>query len=204
MPRLIAGACLALLAAGAAAQEREDRTLLGTDQMQAIVNEASGERAMHHVLELVPYPRVRPPSEYEGHFRESEVMARLAKEYGFSNVEIESFPSPQRLWQPTRGELWLTSPQTRKLYDIHDVAVSLGANSGDGDLAAEVVDVGVGARAEDYAGRDVKGKISPILFAVAIPVALVAPIASMVIYAGVVVLWLVPDRRMERAMQADR
>jgi len=36
------------------AQEREDRTLLNWDQMRAIINEASGERAMHHVLELVP------------------------------------------------------------------------------------------------------------------------------------------------------
>jgi uncharacterized membrane protein len=52
-------------------------------------------------------------------------------------------------------------------------------------------------------GRDVKGKVSPILFAVAIPVALVAPILAMLIYAGVVVIWLVPDRRMERVMQAD-
>lgn len=35
------------------AQEREDRTLLNWDQMRAIINEASGERAMHHVQELV-------------------------------------------------------------------------------------------------------------------------------------------------------
>ena len=34
--------------------------------MRAIINEASGERAMHHVLELVPYPRIRPTSEYTG------------------------------------------------------------------------------------------------------------------------------------------
>lgn len=76
------------IAAGAAAlaQEREDRTLLPWNQMLAIINEASGERAMHHLLELVAYPRVRPRSEYEGHFRESEVMARFAKEYGYSTV----------------------------------------------------------------------------------------------------------------------
>jgi hypothetical protein len=36
------------------AQEREDRTLLSRAQMNAIINEASGERALHHVLELVP------------------------------------------------------------------------------------------------------------------------------------------------------
>ena len=35
---------------------------------------------MHTVLEMVPYPRVRSRGEFEGQFRESEVMARLARE----------------------------------------------------------------------------------------------------------------------------
>ena len=78
--------CLACAAGILIGQEKEDRTLLSQQQMTAIINEVSGERAMHHVLELVPYQFVRPPSEYQGHFRESEVMAKFAKEYGFSNV----------------------------------------------------------------------------------------------------------------------
>ncbi len=53
----------------------------------------------------------------------------------------------------------------------------------------------------DAIGRDVKGKVSPMLFAIAIPIALVAPLVSMAIYAGVVVMWLVPDRRIERAIR---
>ena len=52
-------------------------------------------------------------------------------------------------------------------------------------------------------GRDAKGKASALLFTVAIPVALVAPLVAMLIYVGVVVLWLVPDRRMERVIRAD-
>jgi len=52
-------------------------------------------------------------------------------------------------------------------------------------------------------GRDVKGKASTVLFAAAIPIALVAPSISMLIYAGVVVIWVVPDRRMERVIRAD-
>jgi uncharacterized membrane protein len=52
-------------------------------------------------------------------------------------------------------------------------------------------------------GRDVKGKASTVLFAAAIPIALVAPSLSMLIYAGVVVIWVVPDRRMERVIRAD-
>jgi uncharacterized membrane protein len=53
-------------------------------------------------------------------------------------------------------------------------------------------------------GRDVKGKASSVLFAIAIPIALVAPIIAMLITVGVVVMWLVPDRRMEGVIHADR
>lgn len=155
--RVLAVTCLA--AVPALAQEREDRTLLPWDQMRAIINEASGERAQHHVLELVPYQRVRPASEYAGNFRESEVMAKFAREYGFSKVEIESFPTPQRLWQPTVGQLWLMGAAPRKLFDIYDTPVALAGNTPTGDVTADVVDVGNGGRAEDYANKDVKGKI---------------------------------------------
>lgn len=53
----------------------------------------------------------------------------------------------------------------------------------------------------DAIGRDVKGKISPALFAVAIPVSLVLPAISMAIYGLVVLMWLIPDRRMERVIR---
>lgn len=53
-------------------------------------------------------------------------------------------------------------------------------------------------------GRDVKGKASSVLFAIAIPIALVAPIVAMLINVGVVVMWLVPDRRMEKVIRSDR
>jgi hypothetical protein len=137
-------------------QEREDRTLLTHAQMTAIVNEASGERAMHHVIELVGYQRVRPPVEYEGTFRESEVMARFAKEYGYSNVTIEKYGQGQA-WQPTQGELWMVEPQTRKIFDIYDVALTLASLNSNADLTAELVDVGP-ARPQDFEGKDVTGK----------------------------------------------
>jgi uncharacterized membrane protein len=50
-------------------------------------------------------------------------------------------------------------------------------------------------------GRDVKGKVSPLFFTIAIPIALVAPVVALAIYVGVVILWIVPDRRMERVAQ---
>ena len=63
--RLRAALAILVLPALLAAQEAEDRTLLNWKQMRAIIDEASGERAMHHLLELVPYQRVRPLSEYK-------------------------------------------------------------------------------------------------------------------------------------------
>lgn len=137
-------------------QEREDRTLLSQQQMTAIINEVSGERAMHHVLELVPYQFVRPPSEYQGHFREAEVIAKMAKEYGFSNVAIEDYHTGQT-YQPVVGELWTTSPKSVKIYDVHDIPESLASTNANGDISGDLVSVGQGT-AKDFEGKDVKGK----------------------------------------------
>ena len=46
--------------------------------------------------------------------------------------------------------------------------------------------------------RDVKGVASLVIYLVATPIALIAPPIGLAMYAGVVALWLVPDRRMER------
>jgi TMEM175 potassium channel family protein len=47
-------------------------------------------------------------------------------------------------------------------------------------------------------GADWKGKLSPALYAAAIPLAFVSPWLSIAIYVLVALIWLVPDRRIER------
>jgi uncharacterized membrane protein len=49
-------------------------------------------------------------------------------------------------------------------------------------------------------GRDVKGIVSPLLYLVAIPLALVAPLAAFAIFVAVALIWVVPDLRIERAI----
>jgi len=49
-------------------------------------------------------------------------------------------------------------------------------------------------------GSDWKGKVSPVLYFIAIPLAFFNPWFSIAIYAGVAVIWLVPDRRIERLL----
>jgi uncharacterized membrane protein len=49
-------------------------------------------------------------------------------------------------------------------------------------------------------GRDWKGKLSPLLYAIAIAVSFVRPWIAGCIYCAVALLWLVPDRRLLRAV----
>lgn len=50
-------------------------------------------------------------------------------------------------------------------------------------------------------GRDVKGKLSLVLYLLGIVVATQLPALAWGIYAGVALMWLVPDRRIERMMR---
>ena len=50
-------------------------------------------------------------------------------------------------------------------------------------------------------GRDRKGRLSPFLYLVGIALAFVSPLASVAIYAGTALIWLIPDRRIEAAVR---
>lgn len=54
-------------------------------------------------------------------------------------------------------------------------------------------------------GHDTKGKLSPLLYAIAIITAFSEPGIAIAIYASVALMWLVPDRRIEHALnEPDR
>jgi uncharacterized membrane protein len=50
-------------------------------------------------------------------------------------------------------------------------------------------------------GHDFKGKISPVLYLTAIALSFVAPWAAQAIYVAVALMWLIPDRRIERQLK---
>ncbi len=50
-------------------------------------------------------------------------------------------------------------------------------------------------------GDDWKGKLSPVLYLIAIAVTFWSPWVAQAIYVSVALLWLVPDRRIENALQ---
>jgi len=51
-------------------------------------------------------------------------------------------------------------------------------------------------------GNDWKGKTSPIIYIAAIPLAFVSPWISDALFVLVALMWLIPDRRIERALTA--
>ena len=56
---------------------------------------------------------------------------------------------------------------------------------------------GAGSKLKAAVGHDTKGKISVVLYAMAIPLAFVHQLLSDAIYVAVALMWLVPDRRIE-------
>jgi uncharacterized membrane protein len=53
-------------------------------------------------------------------------------------------------------------------------------------------------------GSDWKGKLSPVIYLAAIPLAFLTHWIAQALYVAVALLWLVPDRRIERAIVQDR
>jgi uncharacterized membrane protein len=49
-------------------------------------------------------------------------------------------------------------------------------------------------------GKDTKGKVSVVMYLIAIPTALWLPWISLGIYVSVALMWLIPDRRIERTL----
>jgi uncharacterized membrane protein len=65
---------------------------------------------------------------------------------------------------------------------------------------AIIADQGAESLLARAVGRDAKGKLSPILYAAAIPLAFMLTWLALAIYVAVALMWLVPDRRIERVI----
>ena len=53
-------------------------------------------------------------------------------------------------------------------------------------------------------GRDRKGRISLVLYIVALAFAFIVPWISVALFVSVAIIWIVPDRRVERVIISDR
>jgi uncharacterized membrane protein len=61
-----------------------------------------------------------------------------------------------------------------------------------------------GPRLRDVVGRDLKGKLSPVIYLTGILLAFLEPWLALVPFVVVALIWLVPDPRVERYLASNR
>ena len=139
--------------------QRNRNTMVAPAELHAIATELSGARAYNNVIEIAGYEHDRRAAEYAGTYRESAVVERLAKQYGFSDVRITRLPVPYDQWDGEDAELWVTSPERFLVSRYLDHPAMLAYGSQTADVEAPLVWVGRGLRDSDYDGKDIRGKI---------------------------------------------
>ncbi|HET9638715.1 MAG TPA: M28 family peptidase [Allosphingosinicella sp.] len=163
-------AFLLLLAAPAAAQQ--SAPLLTPAETRALASEISGASAKRTVQALSLHHRMRGS---EGYRAAAELIRDRLRDYGLKEVDLISLPADGRIfygtqrsrpaWNAGFAELWEQRQEDGRWRDSERIAswadqpITLAQDSVGGRAEAELVDVGTGASAADYAGKPVRGKL---------------------------------------------
>ena len=144
-------ALLGLLAFGAAASaaSAQDSPFVNVKTARSLRDEVSGDRAFDVVRKLTPYHRIMGSQAY---VEAAEMLAGLARQSGLENVRVVRQKFEGGLsWDARTAKLWLLGPEPMKLCDFEELPVSLAVFSRSAHLSAELVDIGRGTTAEDFA-----------------------------------------------------
>jgi hypothetical protein len=151
-------ACLALLPVRLRAQTSP---FVDEKTERLLSNELSGDLAFETMRITTRWHKLSGSPDFFAVAR--EVMVR-AKGAGLSDVAWIDQKMDDPAWACRRAEAWLLegggdAARETKLGSYAEVATSIADFSRSADVTAELVDVGAGDRAADYAGRDVRGKV---------------------------------------------
>ena len=146
--------------------------LLPEPTIAALAAELDGNRAHRDVEFFALHHRMRASRGF--HAVTQHIVAELERA-GFSTVEVMRFPADGKtlfgtqksrpawdaefaeLWDLRRdGEAWV---RRERLASWETMPLSLAQDSDSGEATADLVDVGGGAKPEDYAGKEVRGKL---------------------------------------------
>jgi len=157
------GLVLVLAITSGSAQGQE---LLPPEWFRLIKSQASGELPFADFRNIVRFSGFAPSP---GSDQVAEYLAGRAREIGLANVEIEKFPADGRnyswafrtepSWEGREAELWMVKPDAELLASFASSKTYLARHSSDADVTAELVDVGEGMKPEDYAGKNVEGRL---------------------------------------------
>jgi aminopeptidase YwaD len=131
------------------------------------LDELSGKIAKDHAVEISKFHRIQASP---GFLDAAVHVQDEIRKAGIEKVSIEKFPADGKTkywtydaiisWWAENGEIRMVEPEEELLGRLDELPVSLATHSKSCDVTAEVVDVGVGDRDEDYQGKDLDGKIA--------------------------------------------
>jgi aminopeptidase YwaD len=132
----------------------------------ALRDESSGAAPYENLRYLTTLHRVpaTPPFDLAADF-----VLQRAREYGLADAHAEQFPIDGARqyglmrsylgWTVDEARLWEVHPQHQLIGDYATEPIRLADYSHTADVETALVDVGNGANENDYAGKDVRGKI---------------------------------------------
>jgi hypothetical protein len=139
---------------------------LSTRQWAAIRDESSGAAPYENLRYLTGLHRVPATPEFD---QAAQFMLQKVREYRLADAHSEQFPIDGTKtyglmrsylgWKVEAATLWEVSPQHLLLGDWKTDPIRLADYSHSGDVTTALVDVGNGAREDDYRDKDVRGKI---------------------------------------------
>ncbi len=148
---------------------QEYQPLLDQRTRDLLHESLSGETAKEHVIAITRWSRVQGSRQYRdaGQY----VLGQLRSAgFGEEGAWVESFPSDGKIhyqtWQSppgfdmTRAELRIVSPREERIVGYPEIGMSLMTYSNPGEFTGELVWVGQGTSPEDYAGKNLEGKIA--------------------------------------------
>ncbi len=160
-------ALVALIVAALPAAAADRRIPFWPDAVpEAIQRAVDGGVALDTVRELGRFHRVQGST---GFAAAADHVRRKAEAAGLANARIERLPADGVTryahfrsylgWEATEALLEEIAPAPHAIARFPELPVALADYSQDADVTADLIDVGAGAVAADYEGRDVKGRI---------------------------------------------
>jgi hypothetical protein len=152
---------------------RADLTdLVPKEVLRQIAEETSGEAAKRNLDTITLQHRMRASDQFGV---ATKHIVSMLRGYGLDEVDVLKYPADARtmfgtqksrpVWEVRSAELWEMSEQNgrlvrlRRLGDWSSVPLSLAQDSLSGEAMTTLIDIGAGTSDEDYAGKDLRGKL---------------------------------------------
>lgn len=143
--------------------------LIDRPVIESIAQEVSGVSAKRNLDEITLYHRTRASSQFR---QAAEHVRDQLEAYGFDNAVIRTYPADGKTffgtqksrpgWDVEFAELWELDGDGNRVQrhgSWEAMPLSVAQDSVSGRAVATLVDIGAGTTPEDFAGKDIRGKL---------------------------------------------